>query len=94
MSIYSDGSVGPCCNLVGRKTPIGNVNDNSIHEIWHGKTLQKIRDLHEKKDGFKEITACKNCYYPRKMEEDEKAIVNGREIRIENYINRSQEVGK
>ena len=30
----------------------------------------------------------------KKNAEDEKTIINGREVRIENYINRSQEVGK
>ena len=73
---------------------IGDANRYSIHEIWHGKLFENVRRQHEKKDGFKEIKPCKNCFYPRKMEEDEKAIINGREVRIENYINRSQEIGK
>ena len=46
------------------------------------------------KDGFKEIKPCKNCFYPRKMEESESALINGREVKIESYINRAQEVGK
>ena len=40
------------------------------------------------------LKPCKNCYYPRKMQEAEIANINGREVRIENYINRPQEVGK
>ena len=43
MAIYSDGTVGPCCNLVGRKTPIGNIKDNTIKEIWNGKAMNEIR---------------------------------------------------
>ncbi len=43
MAIYSDGTVGPCCNLVGRKTPIGNIKDNTIKEIWNGKVMNEIR---------------------------------------------------
>ena len=46
------------------------------------------------KDGFLDIKPCKNCYYPRKTMDDEIAIINGREVRIENYINRNQEIGK
>jgi radical SAM protein with 4Fe4S-binding SPASM domain len=64
MSIYSDGSVGPCCNLVGRKTPIGNVNDNSIHEIWNGSAMNEIRE------GFKNNTpndTCKICIDSQKV---------------------------
>ena len=58
MSIYSDGSVGPCCNLVGRKAPIGNVNNNTIKEIWNGEKMNRIRD------GFRNnnpIDVCKVC---------------------------------
>ena len=44
MAIYSDGKVGPCCNLVGRKTPIGNIKNNSISEIWNGDKMNLIRD--------------------------------------------------
>ena len=44
MAIYSDGKVGPCCNLVGRKTPIGNIKDNTISEIWNGKKMNFLRE--------------------------------------------------
>ena len=44
MAIYSNGLVGPCCNLVGRKTPIGNIKDNSIKEIWNGSKMTELRN--------------------------------------------------
>ena len=53
MAIYSNGLVGPCCNLVGRKTPIGNIKDNSIKEIWNGSKMTELRN------GFKKITQMK-----------------------------------
>ena len=40
MAIYSNGLVGPCCNLVGRKTPIGNIKDNPIKEIWRALEIE------------------------------------------------------
>ncbi len=49
-------------------------------------------DIHNQKDGFKCVEVCKKCYYPRKAIPDERAIVGGREITIENYINRKQSV--
>lgn len=58
MAIYSNGLVGPCCNLVGRKTPIGNIKDNSITEIWSGKKMTELRN------GFKNNNpndVCKSC---------------------------------
>ena len=92
--IGSNGHAAMCSSDDFMDIEIGDANKFSIHDIWHGKLFQKVRLQHEKKDGFKEIKPCKNCFYPRKMEEDEVAVINGREVRIENYINRSQEIGK
>ena len=64
MAIYSDGKVGPCCNLVGRMTPIGNIKDQSIYEIWNGSKMNKIRE------GFKNNspnTICKICIDSQKV---------------------------
>lgn len=58
MAIYSDGRVGPCCNLVGRMSPIGNVNEKTVFEIWNGETMRKLRE------GFKNNSPndiCKIC---------------------------------
>ncbi len=58
MAIYSDGRVGPCCNLVGRMSPIGNVNDQTVFDIWNGKKMNKLRE------GFKNNSPndiCKIC---------------------------------
>ena len=64
MAIYSDGKVGPCCNLVGRMSPIGNIKDQSIYEIWNGNKMSKIRE------GFKKNspnTICKICIDSQKV---------------------------
>ena len=42
MGIYSDGSVTPCCNIVGRNAPIGNIKNNTVSEIWNSE-MNKIR---------------------------------------------------
>ena len=58
IAIYSNGLVGPCCNLVGRKIPIGNVKDNPIKEIWNGPKMSELRN------GFlknKPNEVCKSC---------------------------------
>tara|TARA_Y100000294_G_C8544883_1_gene332673 strand:- start:75 stop:1118 length:1044 start_codon:yes stop_codon:yes gene_type:complete len=55
MAIYSDGSVGPCCNLVGRKIPIGDIKNNTIKEIWNGIKMNEIRD------GFRKNLPKKVC---------------------------------
>jgi len=37
-------------------------------------------------NGFKELEVCKHCYLPRATEDNEVAVVNGRKIKINNYI--------
>ena len=64
MAIYSNGLVGPCCNLVGRKTPIGNIKDSSIKEIWNGSKMTELRN------GFKNNNpndVCKSCIESQEM---------------------------
>ena len=50
---------------------IGDVRKQSIHEIWHSDKFAAVRSQHSKKDGFLEIKPCKNCFYPRKMQQDD-----------------------
>lgn len=92
--VGSDGKVMMCSNDEDGQVIIGDADEQSIHEIWHGKPLSKIRELHNILDGFKSMDVCRHCYYPRKAVPDETVTVNGRTINVENYVNRAQEVGK
>ena len=92
--IGSDGKVMMCSNDEDGKVLIGDANEQTIHEIWHGSHLNIIRDRHKDPQGFKTIETCRECYYPRKAKVDENATVNGRTINIENYLQRAQQVGK
>ena len=58
VTIYSDGTVAPCCTVFGRNLPIGNVHDQSLAEIWNGEKMNKVRE------GFKNNKphlVCKTC---------------------------------
>ena len=92
--IGSDGKVMMCSNDEDGQHLVGDVCQETIHQIWHGKALNQVREIHSRKDGFKEIAACRQCYYPRKAVPDETAQVNDRTITIENYVNRPQDVGR
>lgn len=92
--VGSDGKVMMCSNDEDADHVVGDAYTQTIHEIWHGEEMTKVREAHSRKDGFKEIGVCRNCYYPRKAVPDEKALVNDRTIIIENYVNRAQVVGK
>lgn len=92
--VGSDGNVMMCSNDEDGQVIIGNAYEQSIHDIWHGNSLNKIRRVHNTPDGFKSMDVCRHCYYPRKTILNETAIVDNRTINIENYVNRAQEIGK
>jgi len=89
--IGADGVVMKCSNDEENLEIIGNANNETVHEIWHGKEMQKVRDIHKNND-FKCSEVCKRCYIPR-LTEKEYAYVDGRQIVIENYLLRSQKIG-
>ncbi len=58
--IYWDGSVALCNHDWDRRDAIGNVNQNSIKEIWQNSKYKKIRDAHIKyNNNLEEL--CKRC---------------------------------
>ena len=44
ITIHSDGTVGPCCNTIGRNLPIGNIHEKTVKEIWDGIKMTEIRN--------------------------------------------------
>lgn len=92
--VGSDGQVMLCSNDEENSYLIGNTNNESIFNIWHGEILNKVRELHKLKDGFKYFDICKKCYLPRATESSEISEVNGRKFEILNYVNRNQNIGK
>lgn len=91
--IGADGLAMMCSNDEENSHIIGNANNESIFNIWHGETLNKVRELHKQEDGYKNLDVCRKCYLPRATESNETSEVNGRKFDILNYINRMQEVG-
>ena len=92
--VGADGQVMMCSNDEESSHVIGDANRETIYEIWHGKNLNKVRKLHQVKNGFKQISACKRCYLPRETEITEIAEVDGRKFGILNYVNRAQRIGE
>ncbi len=60
LQIYYDGRATPCCYDYDCTMEVGNVQDESIEEIWKGERLAEIRRLHEE-GRLDEISICKNC---------------------------------
>ena len=91
--VGSNGQGSMCSSDDFMDIEIGDFRKNSVYDVWHGEKFNKIRAMHEN-NKFMEIKPCKNCYYPRKAQADEEAYINGRLVKIENYINRAQKVGE
>lgn len=92
--VGSDGHVMGCSNDENSEQLVGDAYRQTIHEMWHGSEMSRLRDIHNSQDGFQSLPVCRHCYYPRKAVPDERAMVGNREIWIENYINRKQKVGE
>lgn len=59
LSIYPDGTVGLCCNDALEKTNYGNINNQSIYEIW---SSEKYEELRKKIGKNRDLYAfCKGC---------------------------------
>jgi len=91
--VGADGSVMMCSNDEENDHIVGNANCQTIYEIWHGDALNRVRELHRQKDGYRNLDVCKRCYLPRAIESSETSEVNGRKFSILNYVNRVQNVG-
>ena len=93
LAIGSDGSVLLCSNDEMNEHVIGNVNKDSLYDIWHGDKMQKIRDLHKQHIGYKENLICRKCYLPRKTQKTKEKGIN-KNVVINKYTNRKEEIGK
>ncbi len=46
VTIMADGNVVPCTQISNNEIVLGNVNKNSLEEIWNGKKYQELRHMH------------------------------------------------
>ncbi len=91
--IGADGLVMKCSNDEENHEIIGNANLETVHQLWHGENMKKVREMHLKPRGFMNSPVCKRCYLPRKTDDDS-ANVSGRTFVVRNYTRRIQVIGK
>lgn len=60
MAIYWDGKVVPCCMDYQGRYIVGDVNKESILDIWNSERMKSLRELHIT-GNKKESELCKNC---------------------------------
>ena len=90
--IGADGLVMKCSNDEENEEVVGNANNESVSQIWHGEKLNAIRKMQIEKNGFLKSDVCKRCYIPR-LTKEEIHEVSGRKFYVKNYVARSQEIG-
>jgi len=59
MYVHIDGTVSPCCWDIHKQIPLGNLNTQTIEEIYRGETYRKLRKAHRNGDFGKYI--CQYC---------------------------------
>ena len=59
MVIYWNGNIAICNHDWSRSTPLGNLNKDSIENIWYSEGYEKIRRGHRGKEELEQV--CKNC---------------------------------
>ena len=60
--IHGDGTVVPCAAHRARHISVGNIHQNTIHEIWHSDKIQKLRDAH-KSGNLSQTKFCSTCLF-------------------------------
>lgn len=61
MVIYADGGTGVCCaGDSDEEINVGDLNKQTISEVWNGTKINEIRNIHFKKD-FSILPICANC---------------------------------
>ncbi len=58
--ILSDGTATLCPRDMKKRYVIGDIDKQTVSEIWEGVMMQKARDLH-RNGRFKELDLCKDC---------------------------------
>jgi radical SAM protein with 4Fe4S-binding SPASM domain len=62
MVILQDGNVTACCLDYNGKINLGNVNEQSIYDIWNGERYREIRK-NFKKLNYRDYKVCQKCNF-------------------------------
>jgi len=92
MTVDATGSVKLCYNDEMGSITVGDLNFQTVKEVWKGQMLENARRIHLNHNGIKELEPCKHCFYPRKTEK-KNAKVEGRDVKLEGVSKRSQMLG-
>jgi len=63
MTIAYDGRVHQCISDYGAKNVIGDANESSLHDVWHGPKNEAVREAFRKHKYLEENAPCNICSY-------------------------------
>jgi len=84
MVVDHKGNVRPCVCDYFEENIMGNIHEQSLREIWHGKMFKELRYLQRTKQRM-EKSYCAKCCHGGLMEESE-IIVKGEPRKIKTYV--------
>lgn len=94
LCVGADGTLLMCQCDEMEEHVLGNANDTSLYDAWHGPALTAIRKTHAEGKATETMNACKACIYPRAREAAETVKLDEREVAVERYTKRSQKIKK
>ena len=56
--IWAKGHVGPCCGFPGIVYDMGHYKAQSLHEIWHGEPMNRMREMMRTRDWARPCLQC------------------------------------
>jgi molybdenum cofactor biosynthesis enzyme MoaA len=65
LNIWSDGKAVLCCEDWNEEHVVGDLNMQTLNEIWRGAVLGKVRQMHASEQGHK-VAICAKCNVWRK----------------------------
>jgi radical SAM protein with 4Fe4S-binding SPASM domain len=63
LAITWDGRVATCCGDFGPAEVFGDLNTNTLREVWNGPQMVRIRTLH-RQGKLKDLPLCRGCDAP------------------------------
>lgn len=91
--IGSDGRAFMCINDELGREPVGDARAQSIRDIWNGEPMRRVRAVHQRCEGTKTFSPCRDCYQPRKTVKVPYPV-GARTIYLDELVGRPQVVGK
>ena len=62
MAVYYNGDTVMCCGDWHKRYLLGNANETTIQEMWHGRAIERVREMH-KTGRIADVPLCASCEY-------------------------------